>query len=574
MKGHTQFERTSGANDSVWVHNSPYSDRPHFDALSEDIKTQTCIIGAGIAGLSTAYELVCRQQDVVLLEARDAISGETGRTSGHLASALDDGYTRIAKKHGLKGAQAAADSHGWAIKRVGQIARKLGIDCDYREIPAYRVSQFDRFTQPKEHAEDVKELRDEADMAAKLNLNAEFREGLAVRGWKGKYDQRDALVVEGQARFHPTKYLNGLMAWLKKQDSFRCYTGTRVMLVEEKGVEILGHGNKEVHIQTEMGYHVQCQNAVEATCVPLQKLSVIAEMEFDRTYCLALRVPKDSVEDCLLYDTADPYIYVRLVECDDKFDYLVVGGGDHKVGQEDTIPRFQELEDWARERFPQCITVDYRWSGQIFEPVDYMAFIGKNQGCDHTYIVTGDSGNGLTHGVLAGRLLADEIAPQPAEQDEIDQLDKNVYSPDWAAVADVYSPKRVGSILRSAPTMLAHDLQINMQYKRFLQSDINDIEDLAPGTGGVLNPKAKMPMAVFRDEEGNMTKMSALCPHMKGVVCWNQAEKSFDCPVHGSRFSPMGLCLNGPAKGNLEPAERQVSGSFEGTIAAAKGSPS
>lgn len=142
------------------------------------------------------------------------------------------------------------------------------------------------------------------------------------------------------------------MAWLGKQPNFRCYTGTRVMLVEEQGVEVLGYGNKEVHIQTEMGYNIRCQNAVEATCVPLQKLSVVAQMEFDRTYCVALRVPRCSVEDCLLYDTADPYIYVRLAECDDKADYLIFGGADHKVGQDDTVPRFDELEEWARERFP------------------------------------------------------------------------------------------------------------------------------------------------------------------------------------------------------------------------------
>lgn len=139
MSNHSQFERTSGITDSVWIHHSPYSERPHFDALTENIQTQTCVIGAGIAGLSTAYELVSRQHEVVLVEARAVLSGETGRTSGHLSSALDDGYLAIVKKHGQEGAQAAADSHGWAVKRVGQIARELGIDCDYREIPGFRV---------------------------------------------------------------------------------------------------------------------------------------------------------------------------------------------------------------------------------------------------------------------------------------------------------------------------------------------------------------------------------------------------------------------------------------------------
>ncbi|KUI68572.1 Putative Rieske 2Fe-2S iron-sulfur protein YhfW [Cytospora mali] len=544
-KGDTQYNRTTGATDSVWIHHEPYSKRPVFEPLKADIKTQTCIIGAGISGLSIAYELVKRQQEVVLLEAREVLSGETGRTSGHLSSALDDEYVNIEKTHGRQGAKAAAESHTWAIERVGQISRELGIDCEYHLLPAYRLSQFPKNSEKTEdHAKDVESMKAEARLAKELGLHAEYREGLAIKGWQSKYDQRDALVFTEQAVFHPTKYLNGLMMWLKKQNNFKCYTNTRVMLVEEKGIEMLGLGSKEVHVQTEKGHHVSCQNAVEATAVPLQKLSVIVELEFYRTCCVALKVPKGSIEDCLLYDTADPYHYMRLTKCDDRHDYIIVGGGDYKVGQEEARPQFEELENWARERFPQCTSVDYRWSGQIYEPVDYVAFIGKNSGCEHIYIVTGDSGNGLTHGVLAGRLIADEIAPQPAPAGDLD----------WAAIAKLYSPKRIGSLLKSVPAIVAHDIQINLQYKRFLESDIQDIEDLAPGTGGVLNPKTKLPIAVYKDEDGKVTKTSALCPHLKGVVCWNQAEKSFDCPIHGSRFSPQGLCVNGPSKSNLPPA--------------------
>jgi nitrite reductase/ring-hydroxylating ferredoxin subunit len=379
-----------------------------------------------------------------------------------------------------------------------------------------------------------------------------------VRGWTGKPDQRGGMVVENQATFHPTRYLAGVLAWLKQQPNFQCYTRTRVLGIHEKGIELLGMGHKSVTIETDGGHTVKAEHAVEATCIPLQKLSVVAELEYYRTYCIAVRVPKGSVEDCLLYDNADKYKYVRLTECDDKDDYLVVGGCDHKVGQEEATPRFDELETWTRERFTQAGTTDYRWSGQIFEPVDYMAFIGKNQGNDKIFIVTGDSGDGLTHGVLAGRLIADEIEEKPNK---------------WASL---YSPKRLGSIIKTLPSMVKHDLQINLQYKRYLQTDINDIEDLAPGCGGVLNSvsflylyllergdleltfqqKTSKPLAIYKDEDGKVRKYSALCPHMQGVVCWNHVEKSFDCPVHGSRFSKDGICVNGPAKANLSPADK------------------
>jgi glycine/D-amino acid oxidase-like deaminating enzyme/nitrite reductase/ring-hydroxylating ferredoxin subunit len=530
MSDPQHFMNTSGETDPVWVHRLPFSTYPQFSPLSHDIETDVCIIGSGIAGISVAYELVNRGVKVAMLEARNVLSGESGRTSGHLTNALDDGYTEIAKKHGSKAARAAAESHGWALNHVGEISEQLGIECEYRHLPAYEISQYPRGD--PNHDKEVADLKAEVEKAKSLGIDASWHDGLAVKGWDGEPDQRDGAVFANQATFHPPKYLVGVLSWLKKQANFQCFINTRAMSVEESG--------ESVKIQTEAGHTVVASQAVEATCVPLQKLSVIAEMEYHRTYCIAIRVPKGYVEDCLLYDQADAYKYVRLTACDKKDDYLVVGGCDHKVGQEDTKGRFEELETWVRERFTRAGSVDYKWSGQIYEPVDYMAFIGKNQGSNRVYIVTGDSGDGLTHGVLAGKLIADEI--------------QGTANP-WA---ELYNPSRMLSIAKSLPSMLAHDIQINMQYKRFLQSDIQDIEDLVPGTGGVLNRKIlSTPTAVYKDDSGVVHQFSALCPHMKGVVCWNGTEKSWDCPVHGSRFSKDGICIQGPAKANLTPVDEQ-----------------
>jgi glycine/D-amino acid oxidase-like deaminating enzyme/nitrite reductase/ring-hydroxylating ferredoxin subunit len=530
---HAMF--TSGETDPVWIHKVPYSDIPKFSQLDRDLETDVCVVGAGISGISTAYELVTRGLNVVLIEGREVLSGETGRTSGHLASDLDDGYPEIAKKHGDKAAKLTAESHVWALNRVGEISKQLGIECEYRQLPGYDFSQYPKGT--KDHADDIKTLIEEGRKAKELGLQAEYHEGFKLKGWEGSIDQSDAVIFQGQATFHPTKYLVGLLKYLEQQPNFSCYTRTRCMDVVEKGVEILGMGHKDVYVKTLSGHTIKCADAVEATCIPLQKLSVIAQEEYYRTYCIAARVPKGSIEDCLFYDSAEIYKYVRLTECDEKDDYLVVGGGDHKVGQSDTLAPFKELEEWTRARFPQASSIDYKWSGQVNEPVDFMAFIGLNQGMKHTYIVTGDSGNGLTHGVLAGKLIADNITGE---------------SNPWTSV---YDPKRVSSIAKSLPSMISHDLQINAQYKRFLQSDIKDIEDLAPGEGGVLNPITSKPLAVYKDEGGQIHKFSALCPHLKGVVCWNTAEKSWDCPVHGSRFSKDGVQLCGPSKAGLSPAD-------------------
>ncbi|KAF2867593.1 FAD dependent oxidoreductase [Massariosphaeria phaeospora] len=529
------FMRTSGETDAVWIHTEPYSNRVKFPKLTQDLETDVCIVGSGISGVSIAFELVTRGLNVVMIEAREILSGETGRTSGHLANDLDDGYTEIAKKHGDKGAKLAAESHTWALNRVGEISKQLGIECEYRHLPGYDISQYP--ISAKEHVDDMKQVIEDGQKAKELGIQTTYKEGFAIKGWNGSVDQRDAVIFHNQATFHPTKYVNGIFKWLKDQQNFSCYTNTRMIEAEEKGTEIFGMGHKDVFVRTEAGHTIKCRDAVEATCVPLQKLSIIAEEEYYRTYCIAIRVPKGSVEDCLLYDSTEIYKHVRLTACDENDDYLVVGGGDHKVGQGDTIKPLKELESWTRDRFPQAGNVDYKWSGQVFEPVDFMAFIGKNQGKKHTYIVTGDSGNGLTHGVIAGKLIADEITETPNP---------------WSSL---YDPKRLTSIVKSLPSLVSHDLQINAQYKRLTQTDITDIEDLVPGDGGVLNPTTSKPIAAYKDENGKVHKFSALCPHMKGVVCWNSLEKSWDCPVHGSRFSKDGVQVIGPASENLAPAD-------------------
>lgn len=523
-----EWMNTSGETAPVWVHSLPFSKFPRFEALSQDTSTDVCVVGSGIAGLSTAYELITRGKKVVMIEARNVLSGESGRTSGHLSNALDDGYHEIAKKHGWNGATVAADSHTWAIDRAADIVKKLNLDCEFRYLRAMKISQYPR-GDPK-HEEEVRMIRNEVDSATKAGITAFFCEGLSVQGWDGRIDQRDGALFHGQATFHPTKYMVGLLEWLQKHPNFQCFTHTRMASIKEN--------NDHVRVQAANGNTITASDVVEATCIPIQKLSIVAELQYMRTYCIAIRVPKDYIEDCLIYDQAEAYKYVRFTSCDKNDDYMVVGGCDHKVGQDHVEGRFQELESWVRQRFTKAGSVDYKWSGQIFEPVDYMAFIGRNQGKNHTYVVTGDSGNGLTHGILAGKLIADEI--------------EGVENP-WASL---YNPKRVASIAESLGSMLKHDMQINSQYRRYLQSNIKDIEDLVAGNGAVINKASTGgPVAVYKDNEGQAHRFSAICPHMKAVLRWNGVEKSWDCPVHGSRFSCDGVCVQSPANSNLKPLD-------------------
>lgn len=164
--------QTSGAADSVWVHKVPYDQYPKFHTLDRNLETDVAVIGAGISGITTAYELVRRGKNVVMLEARDVLSGETGRTSGHLTNDLDDGFVEIAKKHGEGGAKIAAESHAWARDRIGQIAQELGIECEYRRLPAYDISQFP--VGHEKHDQEIDELKQETEMQKKIGMHTRF----------------------------------------------------------------------------------------------------------------------------------------------------------------------------------------------------------------------------------------------------------------------------------------------------------------------------------------------------------------------------------------------------------------
>ena len=244
-----------------------------------------------------------------------------------------------------------------------------------------------------------------------------------------------------------------------------------------------------------------------------------------------MRIPKGSVPLGLYWDTEDPYHYVRLQPAADH-DVLVVGGEDHKTGQGDPNASFEKLEKWIRERFAVVTTIDYRWSGQVMEPIDGVAFIGRNPLNKNIYVATGDSGMGMTHGTIAGILLTDLI-----------QGRRNAW-------AEIYDPSRktVGAALE----YVKENLNVAAKYAEWVTGgDVESKEQIPAGQGRVIRSGAKK-IAVYRDESGAFHACSAVCTHLGCLVAWNSMEKSWDCPCHGSRFDGGGRVLNGPAVRPLE----------------------
>ena len=254
------------------------------------------------------------------------------------------------------------------------------------------------------------------------------------------------------------------------------------------------------------------------------------------TYVVGGRIPRNSVTKALFWDTLEKYHYVRVAELpspSDEEQLLLIGGEDHKAGQANNASeRYNALTAWALERFPMIRKFDYHWSGEVMEPIDSLAYIGPNpHDRENIYIATGDSGTGLTHGTIAGILLRDYILKT-----------ENKWMP-------LYHPSR--KTLHAFSSLARQSLNTNLQYADWLTSgDLSSVDEIPINEGAVIRHGFKK-LAVYRDEDNRLHECSAVCPHLSGVVRWNSAEKTWDCPCHGSRFDAYGHVIQGPANEDL-----------------------
>ncbi len=497
----------TGRTDSLWMATAPPLVLP---PLAEDLRADVAIIGAGIAGITTAYLLAREGRRVVVLEDGAVGGGETGRTTAHLSNALDDRYHVLERLHGQEGARLAAASHTAAIDRIESIVVDEGIACDFRRLDGYLFV-------PPGGSIDVLDAEFEAARRAGLGGVR-----MVPRAAATSFNSGPSLLFPRQAQFHPLAYLRALVGAIQRRGG-RIFGGTHVT-----GVEPGPPGT----VNIEGGRTVTADFVVCATNTPIIDWLVIHSKQAPyRTFVIGARVPTDSVPVALYWDTADPYHYVRL-----QGDVLIVGGEDHKTGQEDDgYDRFAYLEAWARERFPVG-DVEYRWSGQVMEPVDGLAYIGRNPGDKaHILVATGDSGQGMTHGTIAGILLTDLVLGRPNP---------------WETL---YDPSRKS--LRSAAEYLKENVNVAAQYLDYVSpGEVGSVDEIRPGHGALVR-QGLGKLAVYRDEQGGLHSLSAVCPHLGCIVHWNSLEGTWDCPCHGSRFGTDGRVLNGPAAAGLPPRE-------------------
>jgi glycine/D-amino acid oxidase-like deaminating enzyme/nitrite reductase/ring-hydroxylating ferredoxin subunit len=492
---------------------------PRQSALAEDAGANVCVVGAGIAGMTAAYLLAREGKSVVVLDDGPIGGGMTGRTTAHLVNALDDRYFELERLHGERGAQLAAESHTAAVDRIEAIVTEERIDCDFERVDGYL------FTPP-----------DESKEILERELKAAHRAGLTAvemveRAPIADFDTGKALRFPRQAQFHPLKYLAGLARAITERGG-RIFTETHAAKIE---------GGKRARVETGGGAVVTADAVVVATNTPVNdRFAIHTKQAAYLTYVIGLRVPRGSVTKALFWDTPDPYHYVRIQPGPfgaggaGDYDVLIVGGEDHKSGQSDDAGRrFAWLERWTRTRWPMAGEILYRWSGEVMEPIDSLAFIGPNPlDDDNVFIATGDSGNGMTHGTIAGILLTDLIAGRENEWEKI------------------YYPTR--KTLRALPEFAQENLNVAAQYADLVTpGEVDSVGEIKPGEGAILR-RGLTKVAVYRDESGATHERSALCRHLGCVVQWNSLEKTWDCPCHGSRYDARGKVINGPANADLE----------------------
>ena len=486
---------------------------PQAIPLPGDQQCDVAVIGSGIAGLSTAYELSLHGRSVIVIDRGPIAGGMTARTSAHLAPLCDDLMSEMQKIKGKEKSKLFYESQAAAVDRIEEVQNKEGIDCDFRRLDGYLFQGDGMPADP---------IDEELDAVRAVGAPVERLVGVPLHGCDGRH----ALRYPRQATFHPLKYLAGLV---------KACTKRKVQFFADTPVEEIIEENGAVTVKTARGT-VRAAHAVVATNSSIiDRVALHSKTAPYRTYVIVFAIDSGALPDALYWDTEEPYHYVRLQPGDNGKDFVLVGGEDHKSGEaDDADERFKGLERWARGKMPMLKDVTHRWSGQVLDTIDYAGFIGKNPGSEYVYVATGDSGQGLTHGVMGAVLNATLVTGGESK---------------WA---ELYAPDR--KPLKAAKNWVMENSTALKNLAEYVTpGEIGSTDELKPGQGAILREGLKK-VAAYRDAEGAVHRHSAACTHLGCHLHWNSFEHCWDCPCHGSIFGPDGQVLNAPAISGLESA--------------------
>jgi glycine/D-amino acid oxidase-like deaminating enzyme/nitrite reductase/ring-hydroxylating ferredoxin subunit len=492
---------------SYWIATAPARSYP---TLEGDHEVDVAVIGGGITGITAAALLERAGKRVALIEAQKVAQGVTGYTTAHLTEAIDTRYGALTRDFGLEGARLAAQASRAAIDRIAGFVAEKSIHCAWRRLPGYLYS---------EREDDLEALHHEFEAAKRLGLAVSMTDDVPL-----PFPTRAAVRFANQAEFHVRAYLLPLCEEIVERGG-RVFEDSRVVDFEEGDV---------CRVVTDRGA-VRAKQVVVAANVPLNRVLLQTKLSHYRSYVLALRVSQPKLEG-LFWDTDNPYHYLRSAAVDGGSEsVLLVGGEDHKTGTvEHTEACYERLLDYAGARF-DVQEVGFRWSAQVIETVDGLPLIGPNAKSSRVFVATGYSGNGMTFGTAAAMILSDLVLGK-----------SNPF-------AELFDPARIKPVA-AARDFVVDNAEVGLHFvaDRLRSADTDDVHDVAPGQGKIVRMGGKR-LAVFRDASGKLHGLSPVCPHLGCHVHFNDAEATWDCPCHGSRFDTDGKVLNGPSLRGLEP---------------------
>lgn len=499
---------------SYWIDTTPSTSLP---AMERDEEADVAIIGGGIVGLTAAYLLTKAGKSVVLVDRDRVALAETGHTTAHLQAVIDTRLADLVPRFGQESAKRIWDSQLEAIHVIEHAARDERIACELERLDAYLYSPNDK---------DEKMLREEIRLARKIGYRAEEASPSDV-----PFPAKHAIRFPDQGKFHVRKYLLGLLDATQRRGA-RLYEQTEVKKVEEGSTAIL---------TTTSGHTVRAKWVLHMTNAPFVGSEVIhTRLQPYRTYAIGARVPKGAFKDALYWDTLDPYHYTRVEQKADH-DLVILGGEDHKSGaQEDTEQAWMHLQNYLREAVDEY-ALAYKWSGEVLETDDDLPYIGRVPGRpENELMVTGDSGTGMTNGTIGALMCVERVLGRGTPWDEL------------------YDPARMLAGTTAVGQFIKHNAEAASKLvgRALKRSEVDDIAELEPGQGAIVKRGGK-PIALARTKDGVLHGVSGLCTHVGCTVKWNHGEQSWDCPCHGSRFSPAGEVLHGPAAKPLAPVDLQ-----------------
>ncbi|MDI3404138.1 FAD-dependent oxidoreductase [Streptomyces cavernicola] len=529
---------------SYWMVTAPGADRPPPES---DLTADVAVIGGGIAGLCTAWELVSAGLDVVVLEADRIAAGVSGHTTAKVTAAHGLKYARLEAEHGSETAYLYGQSQQEAVDRIVALCAELGIEADLERAPALTYLR---------DPEGVHDLKAEAAAARRAGLDASY-----VTETELPFEVAGAVRVDGQLQFHPRKFLLGLAERIEAaggrihersrvtalHDATRCrltveHPGDGGEVTGDSGGGDLGETGSGGGETGGRGVTVTARDVVIATHYPVfDRTLLLTLLEPRRELVLAAPVPTEAAPVGMFITPEDRTRSLRSAPYDSGRRLLVVTGEAFEPGAGDVRDRFERLDAWARTSLPGFAEADsvYRWAAQDNDSVDQLPYVGHaHPGSQHVYVATGFGGWGMSNGVMAGRLLAAHIVGGPR--------------PAWT---ELYDPRRLPPV-RDAGHAAAQQASVAGHFvgDRLHTGEAASLADVPRGGGAVVRLGGK-PCAVHRDDTGEVTAVSARCTHLGCLVHYNDAEQTWECPCHGSRFGTDGSVLQGPATRPLRQRE-------------------